>query len=81
MVRDDGFPTFVYSFALDTVAEFLYGYSVHSQTPEARQALPTLDGLEGAETSLEIGDTVDVDGGSYHREAVLGSEGCGFCCL
>lgn len=34
-----------YNFALDTVTEFLYGYSVHAQNPTARAALPKVAGI------------------------------------
>ena len=35
-----------YNFALDTVTEFLYGYSVHAQNPDARAVLPVVKGMD-----------------------------------
>ena len=35
-----------YNFALDTVTEFLYGYSVHAQNPDARATLPEVKGMD-----------------------------------
>lgn len=35
-----------YNFALDTVTEFLYGYSVHSQNHDAHATLPTVSGMD-----------------------------------
>lgn len=35
-----------YNFALDTVTEFLYGYSVHAQNHNAHAALPTVSGMD-----------------------------------
>ena len=40
-----------YNFALDTVTEFLYGYSVHAQNPSARANLPKVRGMD--EPNLE----------------------------
>ncbi|KAL9129368.1 MAG: hypothetical protein Q9217_002168 [Psora testacea] len=40
-----------YNFALDTVTEFLYGYSVHAQNPARRSKLPTVTGMN--EPNLE----------------------------
>ena len=40
-----------YNFALDTITEFLYGYSVHSQNPRARSKLPKVSGMD--EPNLE----------------------------
>ena len=36
----------LYNFALDTVTEFLYGYSVHAQNPARRAKLPPAKGME-----------------------------------
>ena len=35
-----------FRFTLDTITEFLYGYSVHSQNPAARSTLPVIEGVE-----------------------------------
>ena len=47
-----------YNFALDTVTEFLYGYSVHAQNPDARAALPTVRGMDEPNL-LELGVNFD----------------------
>lgn len=47
-----------YNFALDTVTEFLYGYSVHAQNPEARARLPTVKGMDEPNL-LELGENFD----------------------
>ncbi|KAL6718353.1 hypothetical protein ACLMJK_004442 [Lecanora helva] len=47
-----------YNFALDTVTEFLYGYSVHAQNPDARAALPRVDGMDEPNL-LELGGNFD----------------------
>ena len=49
---------FFYNFALDTVTEFLYGYSVHAQNPDARAALPTVRGMDEPNL-LELGVNFD----------------------
>jgi len=49
---------FFYNFALDTVTEFLYGYSVHAQNPDARAALPTVKGMDSPNL-LELGTNFD----------------------
>ncbi len=49
---------FFYNFALDTVTEFLYGYSVHAQNPSARAALPTVKGMDSPNL-LELGTNFD----------------------
>ena len=47
-----------YNFALDTVTEFLYGYSVHAQNPNARAKLPTVSGMDEPNL-LELGANFD----------------------
>jgi len=47
-----------YNFALDTVTEFLYGYSVHAQNPDARAALPAVKGMDEPNL-LELGGNFD----------------------
>ena len=47
-----------YNFALDTVTEFLYGYSVHAQNPNARASLPKVKGMDEPNL-LELGGNFD----------------------
>ena len=48
----------LYNLALDTVTEFLYGYSVHAQNPGARAHLPVTPGLEDPNLE-ELGTNFD----------------------
>ena len=47
-----------YNFALDTVTEFLYGYSVHAQNPDARATLPVIRGMDEPNL-VELGANFD----------------------
>ena len=47
-----------YNFALDTVTEFLYGYSVHAQNPARRHKMPTLKGMDAPNLD-ELGANFD----------------------
>ncbi|KAL9073694.1 MAG: hypothetical protein Q9161_002732 [Pseudevernia consocians] len=47
-----------YNFALDTVTEFLYGYSVHAQNHDAHATLPTIPGIDQPNL-LELGTNFD----------------------
>lgn len=47
-----------YNFALDTVTEFLYGYSVHAQNHDAHTTLPTVPGIDQPNL-LELGANFD----------------------
>ena len=47
-----------YNFALDTVTELLFGYSVHAQNHDAHAALPTVPGMDEPNL-LELGTNFD----------------------
>ena len=47
-----------YNFALDTITEFLYGYSVHAQNHKARATLPSVSGMDEPNL-LELGANFD----------------------
>ena len=47
-----------YNFSLDTITEFLYGYSVHAQNHDAHPALPTISGMD-VPNLLELGANFD----------------------
>ena len=47
-----------YNFALDTVTEFLYGYSVHSQSPKVQASLPKLEGMDKPDLQ-KLGENFD----------------------
>ena len=49
---------YFYNFALDTVTEFLYGYSANSQNPDSRAKLPKVQGLDEPNL-LELGENFD----------------------
>lgn len=48
----------LYNFTLDTVTEFLYGYSVHAQNHDARATLPVVSGIDEPNL-LELGANFD----------------------
>lgn len=48
----------LYNFALDTVTEFLYGYSVHAQNHDVHARLPTVSGMDEPNL-LELGANFD----------------------
>ena len=47
-----------YNFALDTITEFLYGYSVHAQNHDAHATLPAVSGMDEPNL-LELGANFD----------------------